>query len=134
MALKSIIQEDDFDRIQVLDKELSKRFISLDPKGYFLIRLDNSSKELVVEHYSNDIDELGRAIDPKTGKPISCEGDHKRVPTMVFRGMSAKEVGVKLTEGKGPFLLSKLDHALYLGRELQKAEECLRDTKHYVQD
>ena len=32
------------------------------------------------------------------------------------------------------FLLSKLDHALYLGRELQKAEYCLIHEITYIQD
>ncbi|MCF8135408.1 MAG: DUF4346 domain-containing protein, partial [Synechococcus lacustris] len=32
-----------------------------------------------------------------------------------------------------PFI-SKLDHALYLGRELQRAEACLENGNDYVQD
>ena len=39
-----------------------------------------------------------------------------------------------LTEGDGPLPLSRLDHALYLGRELQKAERCLDDGSDYIQD
>ncbi|MEC9029342.1 MAG: DUF4346 domain-containing protein, partial [Cyanobacteriota bacterium] len=39
-----------------------------------------------------------------------------------------------LTEGQGPYPLSKLDHALYLGRELQRAESCLLSGTPYVQD
>ncbi len=134
MALTSIIDDDAFNHIPLLDEKLSKRFISLDPSGYFIIKLDHLSKELVVEHYSNDIDDLGRAIDKETGKPIGCREARTKAPTKVFRGSSAKEVGIKLTEGEGPLLLSRLDHALYLGRELQKAQACLENTKHYVQD
>jgi dihydropteroate synthase len=52
----------------------------------------------------------------------------------VFRGRSAKELGIVLTEGEGPHPLSRLDHALYLGRELQKAERCLNEGSDYVQD
>ena len=52
----------------------------------------------------------------------------------MFRGRSAKEIGIQLTEGEGPHPLSRLDHALYLGRELQKAEHCLRSGVDYVQD
>jgi dihydropteroate synthase len=38
-----------------------------------------------------------------------------------------------LTEGdRVP--LSRLDHALYLGRELQKAELCLERGEPYIQD
>ena len=43
-------------------------------------------------------------------------------------------MGIKLTEGQGPLPVSKLDHALYLGRELQKAEYCLINERKYIQD
>ena len=134
MVPTSIINQDAFDQVRLLDEELSKRFISLDPSGYLLIKLDKSSQELVVEHYLNDIDEQGRAIDKETRKPLGCSGETQRSPTKVYKGRSAKEVGTKLTEGDGPFPISRLDHALYLGRELQKAQDCLLNTKQYVQD
>ena len=134
MTSASIINQDAFNQVHLIDEKLSQRFIALDPRGYFLIKLDTSSKELVVEHYTNDIDELGRAIDPDTVQPLSCTGKLKREPLTKYRGRTAKEVGIKLTEGDGPFPLSRLDHALYLGRELQKAEGCLKSTKYYVQD
>ena len=38
------------------------------------------------------------------------------------------------TESADPLPLSRLDHALYLGRELQKAELCLEQGLEYVQD
>ena len=134
MTLPSIINEDAFSHVKLIDEELSKRFISLDPNGYFLIKLDVSSMELVVEHYANDIDSLGRAVDQETGEPIVCEGGQKRSPQTIYRGRSAKEVGIQLTEGSGQVPLSKLDHALYLGRELQKAEVCLLHSMPYIQD
>ena len=121
-------------RIQAIDEELSKRFIKLDPKGYFLIKIDSSKEELIVEHFSNDVDELGRALDPETGKPIACNEGGIRTPINIFRGRSAKEIGIKLTESKAPLPLSRLDHALYLGRELQKAELCLLHQERYIQD
>ena len=134
MTSASIINEDAFNQMHLIDEKLSQRFIALDPRGYFLIRLDTSSKELVVEHYTNDIDDLGIAIDPATGKPLSCKSKRRREPLKIYRGRTAKEVGIKLTEGASPSPISRLDHALYLGRELQKAEGCLLSTKHYVQD
>ncbi len=131
---KKIICKTNLELINSIDNKLSKRFIDLDPNGYFLIRVDSAAGELVVEHYSNDIDEIGRAIDPKTGKPLGCKASTKRTPLQIFRGRSAKEVGIQLTEGKDPLPISKLDHALYLGRELQRAEQCLLISKQYVQD
>ena len=53
--------------LQSLDDQLSQRFIALDPAGYFLIRVDRETLELVVEHFANDVDESGRATDPETG-------------------------------------------------------------------
>ena len=120
--------------VRISDRDLSSRFIALDPKGYFLIKIDYSNKELILEHFSNDIDKQGRALDPETGKPLNCNNQSKRTPLQTFRGRSAKELGIHLTEGGGPFPLSRLDHALYLGRELQKAELCLTEGISYIQD
>jgi hypothetical protein len=117
-----------------LDDQLSQRFIALDPAGYFLIKLDREAGELIAEHYANSIDDRGLATDPDTGEVISCRGAGPRVPLAVYRGRSAKELGMVLTEGEGPHPLSCLDHALYLGRELQRAEDALEVGADYVQD
>ena len=117
-----------------LDDQLSQRFIALDPSGYFLIKVDADAAELVVEHYSNDVDDQGRATDPETGEVLACRGGGPRQACRSFRGRTAKELGIALTEGDGPHPLSRLDHALYLGRELQKAEICLKNGVTYVQD
>ena len=119
---------------QALDGRLSQRFIVLDPAGYFLIKLDREAGELIAEHYGNGIDERGLATDPDTGEVISCRGAGPRAPLAIYRGRSAKELGMALSEGEGPFPLSRLDHALYLGRELQKAERCLEEGSDYIQD
>ena len=118
-----------------LDDRLSQRFIALDPKGYFLIKVDHASAELVLEHYGNTIDDKGLAHDPETGEVLSCNGGNgQRKPSGVYRGLTAKQIGIQLTEGDGPHPLSSLDHAFYLGRELQKAEVCLMEGTSYVQD
>jgi dihydropteroate synthase len=119
---------------QRLDEQLSQRFIALDPAGYFLIRVDAEAGELIAEHFGNGIDERGLATDPDTGEVLACRGGAPREPLAVYRGRSAKELGVALTEGTGTHPLSRLDHALYLGRELQKAEHCLVAGLPYVQD
>jgi hypothetical protein len=117
-----------------LDDQLSQRFIALDPLGYFLIRVDVAAAELVVEHYINTIDEKGLARDPDSGEVIACRKGGPRTPSAMWRGRTAKEVGIALNEEEENQPLSRLDHALYLGRELQKAEQCLRDGSTYVQD
>lgn len=117
------------------DDRLSQRFIALDPAGYFLIKVDHVAAELVVEHYGNGIDARGLATDPDTGEVISCRGSSgPRTPLAIWRARTAKELGIALTEGEGPHSLSRLDHALYLGRELQRAEHCLVAGLAYIQD
>lgn len=117
-----------------LDDAHSNRSIELDPSGYFLIRVDAAAGELVVEHFSNGINEQGLATDPDSGEVLSCQGSGPRAALAQYRGRSAKELGMALTERSGPLPLSRLDHALYLGRELQKAELCLEQGLDYVQD
>ncbi|SBO44793.1 DUF4346 domain-containing protein [Cyanobium sp. NIES-981] len=117
-----------------LDAELSRRCIDLDPAGYFLIKLDREAGELVAEHYGNGIDERGLATDPETGEVLSCRGGEPRQPLAVYRGCTAKQLGIALTEGPLPLPVSRFDHALYLGRELQKAEWCLVNGLDYIQD
>ena len=116
-----------------IDKELSKRNINLDPKGYFLIKIDLIKKKIIVEHYLNKINKKGLAIDPDTNMPITCRDENIRKYNKIFIGNTAKEVGIQLSE-KEKSLISKLDHALYLGRELQKAEECIARKIKYIQD
>ncbi|BEV35198.1 DUF4346 domain-containing protein [Synechococcus sp. M16CYN] len=123
------------DSLQELDNHLSRRFIALDPNGYFLIKVDYAATELVLEHYGNTIDDKGLAHDTETGEVLNCRrANEPRQPLAVYRGRTAKQVGIQLTEGDGPYPLSRLDHAMYLGRELQKAEICLRNGSPYSQD
>ncbi len=122
------------EKIANIDEAYSNRFISLDPSGYFLIKLSRNSLELIVEHYSNQIDKNGIAIDPETGNPISCKESKERLPIKIYSGKTAKELGIQLTEGDEPHPISRLDHALYIGRELQKAEYCLINELPYIQD
>ena len=116
-----------------IDKELSKRNIKLDPNGYFLIKVDLIKKKIIVEHYLNNINEKGLAIDPDTNMPITCRDENLRQYNKIFIGDTAKEVGILLSE-KEEGMISKIDHALYLGRELQKAEDCILKNIEYIQD
>ena len=118
---------------EIIDKKLSQRDIVLDSSGYFIIKIDQINKKIVVEHYLNNIDEKGIALDPITNKPLQCDNKNKRQYNKIFVGNTAKEIGIYITE-KNNNLISKLDHALYLGRELQKAEECLLKDHKYIQD
>jgi len=118
---------------KLIDKKLSQRDIVLDSSGYFIIKIDQVNKKIVVEHYLNNIDDKGIALDPITNKPIQCDKQNKRQYNKIFEGNTAKEIGILISE-KNTNLISKFDHALYLGRELQKAEECLLKDHEYIQD
>ena len=128
------LQEDLILSIKLLDDKLSKRQIELDPRGYFLIKIEPLNHELILEYYLNNIDNKGRAIDPESGEPIGCKTKRSNQPSKIFKGKSAKEVGIQISEGNGPFPISRLDHAIYIGRELQRAEQCLRAGELYIQD
>ena len=128
------LQEDFIRSINLLDDKLSRRQIELDPKGYFLIKVEPLTNELIIEHYLNNIDTQGRAIDPESGELIGCKTKRSKQPSNIYRGKSAKEVGIQISEGHGPFPISRLDHAIYIGRELQRAEQCLRNGQQYIQD
>ncbi|MDC0834101.1 hypothetical protein AY599_03060 [Leptolyngbya valderiana BDU 20041] len=120
--------------LKAIDDKLSQRFIELDPDGYFIIYVDREAGLICAEHYSNEINEKGLAVDPETGEPIPCDGGAKRKPTVVYKGRTAKELGMEITEKADPKRLSFLDHALYLGREFVRAEIALLSGEEYVQD
>ena len=128
------LQENLLNSIKLLDDKLSKRQIKLDPNGYFLIKIEPKTNELILEHYLNDIDQKGRAIDPESGETIECKTKSRNQPSNIYRGKSAKQLGIQISEGHGPFPISHLDHAIYIGRELQRAEQCLINGKQYIQD
>ena len=122
-----------FEKKIKIDDALSNRYIELDPNGYFIIKVDLQTKQIVLEHYLNKINEKGYALDPKTNEPIKCDSKDIKTCNEVFQGISAKEIGISITE-KRTDLISTFDHALYLGRELQKAEQCLYENSTYIQD
>ena len=122
-----------FDEKTMIDNNLSNRYIDLDPNGYFIIKVDLEEKKIILEHFLNNINDDGYALDPETNEPIKCDSQNKRVSNEVFKGISAKQLGIMITEERND-LITRFDHALYLGRELQKAEECLYKRLPYIQD
>ena len=116
-----------------IDNKLSNRYIDLDPSGYFIIKVDLEENKIILEHFLNNINDDGYALDPETNEPIKCDSKTKKVCNEVFKGISAKQLGILITEERND-LITRFDHALYLGRELQKAEECLYKKLPYIQD
>ncbi|WP_315762440.1 DUF4346 domain-containing protein [Bradyrhizobium sp. SZCCHNS2005] len=79
-----------------------------DPAGYFVIFVDRLRGLLNMEHYENN-----------------------GVLTTIIEGRIAAEVYMTAIDRA---LLSRLDHAAYLGRELARAEHALSSGEPYVQD
>lgn len=82
--------------------------IVMDSFGYFVIKVDHVRGLIVLDHYT------------KTGKK-----------NMTIEGATASHV-YHPTIHRG--LLSRMDHAAYLGKELARAEEALRLETEYIQD
>ncbi|MGC1306942.1 MAG: DUF4346 domain-containing protein [Phormidesmis sp.] len=121
--------------LAALDDKLSKRYIELDPNGYFLIYVDRDAALICAKHFTNTINDKGLACDPETGKPLPVRGKNVRQETTVYTARTAKELCMKIFEDKeNPCPISYLDHAAYLGREFVRAEIALIEGTEYVQD
>ncbi|MFE4105453.1 DUF4346 domain-containing protein [Almyronema epifaneia] len=121
--------------LDALDNQLSKRYIELDPGGYFLIYLDRDQGLICAKHFTNVINDKGLACDPETGKPLPTRGKVERSHTQVYSARTAKELCIKLFENADPPCpVTFLDHAAYLGREFVRAEIALISGQAYVQD
>jgi tetrahydromethanopterin S-methyltransferase subunit A len=79
-----------------------------DPAGYFVVYVDRRRGLISLEHYTTD-----------------------GVLDVVLEGAAADELSTPAVE-RG--LISRLDHAAYLGRELARAERALHSGDPYVQD
>ncbi|WP_404790012.1 DUF4346 domain-containing protein [Altericista sp. CCNU0014] len=117
-----------------IDDKLSQRFIALDPGGYFIIYIDTENALIYAKHFTNAINEKGLAVDPETGEPFPCGVKVERQPTAVFQARTAKELCIQIFEAPEISLVTKLDHAAYLGREFMRAEMALAMGQVYVQD
>lgn len=91
-------------RVEVIEP---KRLI-LDKAGYFVIYPDARAQRLVLEHYTNN-------------GVLNCV-------------LESKSTGALYGEVIERELLTRLDHAAYLGRELARAEQSLLDGTPFVQD
>jgi tetrahydromethanopterin S-methyltransferase subunit A len=101
--------------------------VALDPKGFFIILLDRDNGEIVVEHYTAEWDE--EAMKKYSGNWGACMKSQKL--NKIIRGKTAAEISHTIVrEG----LVSRLEHAAYLGRELQRAEKALKENLPYEQD
>ena len=119
-----------------LDNKLSQRFIELDPSGYFLIYLEPEQRLICAKHFTNVINDKGVACDPETGEPLPCEGGVQRQHTHIYTGRTAKELCIAIfeTDEASCPVVTRLEHAAYLGREFVRAEMALLAGQDYIQD
>ena len=79
-----------------------------DPKGYFTIKPFLSQKKVFVRYY-----------------------DSKNTLKYTFAGINTSQIIQSIIERK---LISRLDHAAYLGKEIEKAIIALKNKLNYIQD
>jgi dihydropteroate synthase-like protein len=109
------VHEDLYDKkletnAKVANAPASSESATLDTKGIFKIFLDRTEGVLIA---------------------VQFELLDMTKPNNIIKGKTAESVYAEIIE-KG--LVSKLDHAAYLGNELAKAEIALRTGKEYIQD
>ncbi|MDI6807161.1 MAG: tetrahydromethanopterin S-methyltransferase subunit A [Candidatus Aenigmarchaeota archaeon] len=104
-----------------------KKDVVLDPKGFFTIFIKPESKKIVVEHYTTEWDE--EALKNYDGNWKKCMKSHKL--NKVIEGGNAEEICHTVIRLG---LVSRLEHAAYLGREIQKAEIALKNNLQYEQE
>ena len=106
-------------KVETIEATKHKR-MTKDPHGFFVIFLDQDREEIVVEFYESVVK------DEKSKKKI---GTGKL--GLVVCGTNAEALCHTIAREE---LVTRFDHAAYLGRELQKAEMALKNGLDYEQD
>jgi tetrahydromethanopterin S-methyltransferase subunit A len=106
-------------KVDTIEARRDRKMVE-DPSGFFLIFIDKERQEIVVEYY----------------KPVSASakgGDRTATGRLglVVCGTSAEALCHTIARGN---LVSRFEHASYLGREIQKAELALKFGLDYDQD
>ncbi|MCY7321892.1 MAG: DUF4346 domain-containing protein, partial [Phormidesmis sp. CAN_BIN36] len=104
------------------------------PNGYFIIYVDRENRLICAKHFTNVINDKGLACDPETGAPLPCGSTLQRESSTIFKGRTAKELCIELFEKPRDCVVTRLDHAAYLGREFIRAEIAMLTGQNYVQD
>jgi adenosylcobinamide kinase / adenosylcobinamide-phosphate guanylyltransferase len=118
----------------MLDQYLSKRSMKMDPKGYFLVKVDREKMIIRVSFHSCIVNDKGEFFD-LDGNRLTCHGGNTPDPLQVWECRTAKEATYQILEQwelSGELLC--VGHAGYLGREVQKAEVALYQGFEYQQD
>lgn len=106
-------KEEEYDPSNIVEAKVlkgcpDKKFVP-DNAGWFRIQIDRNNNQILAIHYSPGIKD----------------------PLTIVKGTNAIDIYQTIIRNK---LISKLDHAAYLGKELQKAEIALKLYRSYQQD
>jgi dihydropteroate synthase-like protein len=101
------IPDVEYPKVDITNEVLVHR---LDVTGYFTFHIDRHQNQIVARHYAAGSTEA---------------------PTIELRGLTAQQLidAILIRE-----LVSQLDHAAYIGRELAKAELALKTGRPYIQE
>lgn len=125
---------DELKERQLLDKFLSSRDLTMDSKGYFLMKLDHEKGVIRATYHSCIVNDKGEVCDIN-GNKLSCHGNNRPEPMETFEARTAKDLTVQIFERwEHAAELVSVGHAAYIGREAQKAERCLFEGSFYQQD
>jgi tetrahydromethanopterin S-methyltransferase subunit A len=100
----SVQEDEEVERISATGEDPKR--IKLDKAGYFVVNIEN--EVILVEHYS-----------------------YKEKLLRVIEGVDARSIYLTIVRNGW---VSKLDHAAYVGKELTKAELCIKHGLKYLQD
>ena len=99
----------------IIAEKTPEKYVKLDPEGFFVIELDKKENQIRVEYYSN-VYKKERIVSGSlqkvfTGKKTDalCDTIAKHIPNL------------------------QVEHYMYLGREIQKAENALNKNEKYIQ-
>ncbi len=98
----------DLSQIKQIPVKKHNSRLEIDAAGYFLIRLNREKKLIEVAF---------------------CTNDH--VARLQFNGFNAMDLCKTIAD---TIKLEEPAHSMYLGRELQRAEDCLKNNSEYIQD
>jgi dihydropteroate synthase-like protein len=109
------VREEVYDKVMETDAQVT--MVNEEPQpatsdlhGVFRIMVDRNAETIVALHFAT----------PEADKPSN-----------IIKGETAEAVYAKIVEMR---LVTRLDHAAYLGSELAKAEIALQTGKEYIQD
>jgi dihydropteroate synthase-like protein len=95
---------------QIITADEKRKPPLFDPKGCFKIMIDRTNDVIAALHFS---------------------ASKRDKPNVIIKGKTAEDVYAKIVEMG---LVTRLDHAAYLGSELAKTEIALMTGKEYIQD